>query len=98
MLHPAIAKRIFSQFQMQKGMNTILKETQILTDREMKVLKLGACGLSNKEVAKKFSLGIRTVQTHWRNIFNKLGVSTRTEALIYGLQKGWISIEKTPTE
>ena len=96
-LHSTIAIRIFSQFQLQTRKPASSKENQILTQRELEVLELGMRGLSNSKVAKELSLGVRTVQTHWRNIFNKLGVSSRTEAIIYGLRKGWIALEKGST-
>jgi len=67
---------------------------RLLTDRELEVLRLGAQGLANKEIATGLFLGERTIQTHWRNIFNKLGVSSRTEAIMYGLRKGWISMNQ----
>jgi NarL family two-component system response regulator LiaR len=91
-LHPAIAKRIFSHLQLQMVKPASSKEKQILTQRELRVLELSTLGLSNREVATELSLGIRTIQTHWRNIFNKLGVSSRTEAIIHGLRKGWITL------
>lgn len=93
-LHPAIAKRIFSHLQFEGGKPVRPERSAILSQRELEVLKLGTEGLSNKEVAKELSLGIRTVQTHWRNIFNKLGASSRTEAIIYGLREGWITLEQ----
>ena len=97
-LHSTIATRIFSQFQPQVRKPASSKENQILTQRELEVLELGMRGLSNSKIARELSLGIRTVQTHWRNIFNKLGVSSRTEAIIYGLRKGWITLEKGGTQ
>lgn len=93
-LHPAIAKSIFSHIQFEGGKPVRPERRAILSQRELEVLKLGTEGLSNKEVAKELSLGIRTVQTHWRNIFNKLGASSRTEAIIYGLREGWITLEQ----
>ena len=64
-----------------------------LSKREMEVLKLGATGLINKEVAAELSLGERTIQTHWRNIFNKLGVNSRVEAIMHSMKKGWVEME-----
>ncbi|GAH67007.1 unnamed protein product, partial [marine sediment metagenome] len=94
-LHPTIANRIFSRLQLEGKKPVRSERKQILSRRELEVLKLSMEGLSNKEVAKELSLGIRTVQTHWRNIFNKLGVSSRTEAIISGLNKGWITLEQS---
>ena len=67
-----------------------------LSDREMEVLKLAAKGISNKDIAEQLSLSPRTVQAHLGNIFNKLGVGSRTEAVLYGLRKGWFNLEDLP--
>jgi len=93
-LHPAIADKIFSRLQSEVAKPARPERKAILSQREVEVLELSMEGLSNKEVARELSLGIRTVQTHWRNIFNKLGVSSRTEAIISGLNKGWITLEQ----
>lgn len=93
-LHPVIANKVFSRLQLGKRKHSEQERGELLTDRELEVLKLGAQGLANKEIATGLFLGERTIQTHWRNIFNKLGVSSRTEAIMYGLRKGWISMNQ----
>ena len=67
-------------------------EPHPLSVREMEVVRLGAEGLVNKEIAARLSLSDRTVQTHWRNIFVKLGVSSRVEAIMRALRSGWIEL------
>jgi len=94
-LHPVIAEKIFSHLQLEERRPVRPERSKILSPRELEVLELSTDGLSNKEVAKELSVGIRTIQTHWRNIFNKLGVSSRTEAIIYGLRKGWIILTQS---
>jgi NarL family two-component system response regulator LiaR len=69
------------------------KQAEGLTDREMEVLKLAARGLSNKDIAQELSLSPRTIQAHLGNIFSKLMVGSRTEAVLYCLKKGWLSLE-----
>jgi len=64
-----------------------------LTTRELEVVELGARGLVNKEIAYELSLSDRTVQSHWRNIFTKLAVGSRMEAVMLCLKNHWISIE-----
>lgn len=94
-LHPAIADKLFNRLQYEEERPVRPEKNEVLSQRELEVLKLSIEGLSNKEIAKELSVGIRTIQTHWRNIFNKLGVSSRTEAIIFGLKKGWIMLEQS---
>lgn len=66
-----------------------------LSEREMEVLREAARGLPNKDIARRLSLSVRTVHTHLGNIFSKLGVGSRTEAVLLALRSGWISLEDT---
>jgi DNA-binding NarL/FixJ family response regulator len=63
-----------------------------LSPREMDVLKLVAKGLSNKEIATQLGLVVGTVKIHVANIFSKLGVSDRTQALVISVKRGIIEI------
>jgi DNA-binding NarL/FixJ family response regulator len=47
-------------------------------------------GLSNKQIGKQLFISDRTVQAHLSNIFSKLNVSSRTEAVMHAVRKGWI--------
>jgi DNA-binding NarL/FixJ family response regulator len=67
-----------------------------LKRRELEVLKLAAKGLSNKEIAQEITISSRTVQTHMVNIFTKLNVNSRTEAVIHALREGWIALDDLP--
>jgi DNA-binding NarL/FixJ family response regulator len=62
-----------------------------LTGKEMQVLRFAASGQSNKEIARKLYLSPRTVQTHLAAIFSKMGVASRTEAVIKALKTGLLS-------
>ena len=64
-----------------------------LTAREMEILKLASRGLSNKEMSEKLFISLRTVKAHMTNIFNKLGCSSRTDAIIKGLKQGYIELD-----
>jgi NarL family two-component system response regulator LiaR len=64
-----------------------------LTAREMEILKWAARGLSNKEMSEKLFISLRTVKAHMTNIFNKLGCSSRTDAIIKGLKQGYIALD-----
>jgi DNA-binding NarL/FixJ family response regulator len=63
-----------------------------LTARELEILKWAARGLSNKELSEKLFISLRTVKAHMTNIFNKLGCSSRTDAIIKGLKLGYIDL------
>jgi DNA-binding CsgD family transcriptional regulator len=63
-----------------------------LSERELDVLQCVVNGASNKEVAAELSISQNTVKVHLRNIFTKLGVSSRTEATTAALQQGLVSI------
>ena len=67
-----------------------------LSTREIELLKLMTRGLSNKEIASELNLSIRTVQGHVQEIFKKLGVSSRTEAVVYALRKKMVNLEDVP--
>lgn len=91
-LHPTIARKVLRRLKPERR-EVDRKKLQLLTRRELEVVQLGGQGLSNKEIANELSLGERTVQTHWRNIFAKLDVSSRVEAIMDCLKKGWITLE-----
>jgi DNA-binding NarL/FixJ family response regulator len=67
----------------------------LLSEREMEVLREAARGLPNKEIARRMGLSVRTVHTHLGNIFSKLQVGSRTEAVLQALRRGWVSLEET---
>lgn len=66
-----------------------------LSSRELAVLREIGLGKANKEIAQDLGISLRTVEGHLRNIFEKLRVGSRTEAVIYGVHRGIISIEPT---
>lgn len=61
---------------------------ELLTDREMEVLKSLAKGQSNQEIADELFINIKTVKFHVTNIFQKLNVEDRTQAAIYAHKNG----------
>ena len=66
-----------------------------LTKTEIKVMDLLGKGLSNKELAKELDCSVKTIKNHLNSAFHKLGVSSRTEAVVKAIEKGLISSEGT---
>lgn len=64
-----------------------------LSARELAVLRQIALGHANKEIARDLGINLRTVEGHLHNIFEKLRVSSRTEAVVYAANHGIVSIE-----
>ncbi|HEV2072249.1 MAG TPA: response regulator transcription factor [Thermomicrobiales bacterium] len=63
---------------------------EALTDRETDVLRLLADGQSNKEIARNLTIGEKTVKTHVSSILSKLGVQSRTQAVLQAMRDGLI--------
>lgn len=89
-LDPAVLRKIMTHFETAASSRE-KHPYEILTDREMEVLKKAAQGKVNKDIARALSISVRTAEAHLRNIFNKLGVSSRSEAILYCLKKGWFT-------
>jgi ATP/maltotriose-dependent transcriptional regulator MalT len=66
----------------------------VLSARELEILLLAARGLSNLQIAASANLAEGTVKRHLANIYQKLGVSSRTEASREALLREWITIEE----
>lgn len=74
-----IARKVIGAFQ---TMNKSSSETENLTSREQEILSYLAKGFRYKEIAEKLYISIETVRTHLRNIYEKLHVRSRTEAVL----------------
>ncbi len=94
-LHPSVARkvidRLFCSPQMMQETTTEVKSP--LSDREQEVLERAAQGMGNREIAEKLYISPRTVQVHLANIFDKMEVGSRTEAVILALRHGWIRMD-----
>jgi DNA-binding NarL/FixJ family response regulator len=71
-------------------------ELEELHPRELEVLRLIGKGMSNKEIARELVISERTVQTHLVNVFRKLDVGSRTEAVLHALREGWLTLDDLP--
>jgi len=94
-LAPEVTGKVVAQFASGKSMPEAMANTQEdyngLTERELGILELVSKGLSNKQIGSELYISDRTVQAHLSNIFSKLGVNSRTEAVMYAVRKGWIT-------
>jgi len=93
-LHPAITRKVIDRFKKSEARAAEERITGVLSERESEVLKRAAKGMSNKDIAEELFLSVRTVENHLRSIFDKLGVGSRTEAVIYALKKGWFTLDE----
>ena len=91
MLCPIIAKKVLEHFGSEPRMQQGLPYEQ-LTQRELQVLQLAADGLSNKEIGQGLVISEKTVKNHIANIFSKLNVNDRTQAILYALRQGLVSM------
>jgi len=90
LLSPAIAEKVMRQFSALPGKQTPLVDD--LTPREIEVLELIAGGRSNKEIAEALSLSEKTVKNHINNIFSKLHVCDRSQAMLYAIRQGLVKV------
>lgn len=96
-LDPAATRRLLAYASRYPAAGPGGEGNSVLSHREMEVLRLASKGMSNKEIARALSLSMPTVKAHFVNVFSKLGVGSRTEAVLHGLSKGWISLEDIGT-
>jgi DNA-binding NarL/FixJ family response regulator len=85
-LPPTIAKVVVDNLAGKRS----LQEEAGLTAREIEVLRLVAEGHTNDSVAHQLGLSSRTVESHLTNIYAKLNVGSRTEAVMKAFRKGWL--------
>ncbi|MBA7467509.1 Transcriptional regulatory protein DegU [subsurface metagenome] len=96
MFHPRVLRKIMNRFSPPVAEPAPARPIEVLSEREMEVLKSAAKGMSNKDIGKTLFISERTVQAHMRSIFNKLGVGSRSEAVLYSLKRGWFTLEDLP--
>ena len=91
-LAPDIAAKVVAQVASGKPA-AAQEQVEALTDREVTVLRLAALGWTNKAIAAELVISDRTVQGHLANIYSKIGVTTRTEAVTKALKFGWLVLD-----
>ncbi len=92
-LDPLIAGKVVGHLTARRQGYRAEGMAEALTAREIEVLQAAARGMANKEIAEALVISTYTVQVHLRNIFGKLGVDNRTQAVTYALAQGWIKLQ-----
>lgn len=91
-LDPSVAGRLVDR---QLGAEAAMKpevQQRPLTNREVEVARLIAQGYSNKEVAARLHISVKTVETHKARLMEKLGIESRVELVRYAMDEGWLQI------
>jgi two-component system, NarL family, response regulator LiaR len=96
-LDPAIARKVVARMSRTGSAELVSagqeQPAETLTPRELEVLQLLAQGMSNRAIAKALFISDRTVQAHLTSIFAKTQVSSRLEAVLNGIRRGWLTLE-----
>jgi DNA-binding CsgD family transcriptional regulator len=71
-------------------------DTSQISEREREILCLVAMGATNQQIAHQLHISINTVKVHLRNIFEKIGVASRTEATVYAIRQGLVPLDRQP--
>lgn len=94
-LHRTIAEKLLKRAVRHLSESVWREPTEVLTARESDVLRLAVEGMSNCDIAFDLGISLRTVKGHLVNIYAKMGVNSRTKALLYALRHGFVSLEDT---
>jgi DNA-binding NarL/FixJ family response regulator len=92
-LSPAVSKQVFKYAYQYVSKPLKTEGYDTLTVKQLEILKLTAQGLSNKEIGQRLDLTERTVKSYLGEIFSKLNVVSRTEAIYVSLRMGLLTLE-----
>jgi DNA-binding NarL/FixJ family response regulator len=81
-------------FKLPVKVHDLEKPSDSLSKRTIDIIRMAAKGMTNKKIADELHISTRTVEGHMRAIFNKLGVGSRTEAVLYGIRQGWFTLDE----
>jgi len=88
-LDPAIAGKVVGR-PARGTLHPELGQTGELSERETEVLRLVACGHSNKEISARLGISVKTVETYKARAMEKLGYRSRVELVRYAADQGWL--------
>ena len=89
-IDPAIVGRVFDAKQVNKRLAARKGVAPALTDREADVLKMASLGFTNKEIASRLDVGVKSIETYKARGLEKLGLKTRAELVRYASGQGWL--------
>lgn len=92
-MDPTVTAKVMAQLSSGKPLGA-QASVEGLTRREIDVLRLAAKGHTNRAIGLELGISDRTVQGHLANIFGKLGVTTRTEAVLLAMKQGWLTLDE----
>lgn len=90
LLAPSITRRLIEEF-VARTPNVSSRSSDVLTARELEVLRLLAAGLSNAEIAEQLVVELSTVKTHVNRMLSKLDLRDRTQAVVYAYETGLVA-------
>jgi DNA-binding NarL/FixJ family response regulator len=90
LLAPSVTRRIINEFAQRIPRVDLKAGLSSLTEREIEVMRLIAKGKTNAEIAAELFVGETTVKTHISNLFDKLDLRDRVQAVVYAYESGLI--------
>ena len=93
LIDPIIAARVLSELHVIVPPQA--PRIDLLTESEMAVLRLVAQGVENEHIAQTLNYSVYTVANRLRTIYEKLHVSNRTQAALYALRQGWVTLDES---
>jgi DNA-binding NarL/FixJ family response regulator len=91
-IDPAIVGRVFDGNKLGKKHTARKGASPALTDREADVLKMASLGFTNKEIALRLDVGVKSVETYKARGLEKVGLKTRAELVRYASGQGWLDL------
>ncbi|MDT4965359.1 MAG: hypothetical protein QOJ64_96 [Acidobacteriota bacterium] len=92
-LDPAMVSKVVVGSSGKRSLNEALQRSD-LSERETEVLRLIALGYSNKEIANRLDISVKTVETYKGRVTEKLDLHSRVDLVRYALQQGWLHEEE----
>ena len=93
LIDPTLAARVLSEY--HRSMENE-RQAESLTEGEMAVLRLLTLGMNNQDIAQTLNQSVYTITNRLRTTYAKLHVANRTQAALYALRQGWVSLDELP--